>query len=387
MVRIGLLGYGTVGQAFAALVAHQTRVPAEIAVALVRNADRRREGPSITLTHDPSAVVDRPDLDLVVDVMGGKDPARQLIVRALSHRKPVISANKEVMAEHGPELLELARRYDVSLSYEAAVGGGIPLLEPLVSHFAAAPVTQVVGILNGTTNYILSRMESGDAANRALAQAQALGYAEADPTADLDGMDVLRKLSLVIGALFAPVKNVNQIPRLGLDDYLPMAIRRVRAWGYRIKLLGRAERGGGAQVWPTLVPEGHRLAAISGVHNLVGVEVFGQWFWMEGAGAGGQATALSLLADLYRGYRFGFRAGRLEYPTPLETRPLIGRWLAFGIDPDRPLSRFHSLPGSIIEPEYIVTPPVDQPQIARWLSDNSGLIAYPLFTDNQQGGP
>ncbi len=387
MVRIGLLGYGTVGQAFAALVANQTRIPAEIVVALVRNPDRRRDGPPLTLTQDPSQVVDRPDVDLVVDVMGGKEPALPLMVRALSHRKPVISANKEVMAEHGSELAELARRYDVTLAYEAAVGGGIPLLEPLLTHFAAAPVTEVVGILNGTTNYILSRMESGETVSRALSHAQALGYAESDPAADLDGTDVLRKLSLVIGALFAPVKNLDQIPRLGLDDYLPMVIRRVRAWGYRIKLLARATRDGGAQVWPTLVPEGHRLAAINGVHNVVGVEVFGQWFWMEGAGAGGQATALSLLADLYRGYRFGFRAGRLDWPTPLETRPLITPWLAFGIDPDRPPSRFHGLPGSIVESDYIVTPPADQPQIARWLSDNPGLIAYPLFNDNQQGGP
>ena len=381
MIGIGLLGYGTVGQAFAELLNQQTRIPAQIKVALVRSLERRRQGPRIPLTLTPEDVITRSDIDVVVDVMGGQEPARDWIIRAMRNGKSVISANKEVMAKHGPELLQMASRHGVFLAYEAAVGGGVPLLDPLRTHFTGAPVSRFVGILNGTTNYILSRLEAGDDFAEALREAQAAGYAEADPTNDLDGTDIARKLALVYGVLFGPPQGFERIPKRGLDDALSMVVRRVQPWGWRVKVLALANRDGGMQISPTLVPKNHHLARVDGVTNAVGLEVADQWFWLEGPGAGGPATSLSLLADLYRGFESGFQASRLPTLPERRVEPLVMPWLAFALDRDRYVEAGRFPDGSRSYGDYWITPALPQIQVDRWLVENPGLLAYPVLLD------
>ncbi len=381
MIRIGLLGYGTVGQAFAEILAEQSRVQATIEVALVRDLDRHRWGPRVPLTVRPDEVVSRSELDLIVDVMGGKEPARDWILQAMAHGQSVISANKEVIAEHGSELIAQAARRRVFFAYEAAVGGGIPLLEPIKTHFSGAPVSRFVGILNGTTNFILSKLARGEDYSNALAEAQTAGYAEADPTNDLNGSDVVRKLELVVNALFGTVTNFAVTPRQGLSRDVAGVVKRVESWGWRMKLLALADRLGGTQVWPTLVPAAHRLAQVDGVMNIAGIEVYGQWFWMEGPGAGGPATALSLLADLYRGYDMGFQASRLLPLGIRQVTPLAMPWVGFAVDPDRAVTSFNAPKGAQRYPHYWMTPSMDQPAAQRWLLQNPGLCAYPLLVD------
>jgi len=381
MIRIGLLGYGTVGQAFAELVARQTRVQTRIEVALVRDPERPRKGPQIRLTGNPEDVIDCPDIDVIVDVMGGSEPARQWLVRAIEQNKSVISANKEVMADYASELGQLAARHNVYLAWEAAVGGGIPLLEPLKSHFSGAPVSRFIGILNGTTNYVLSRLETGESYSEALSDAQRAGYAEADPANDLNGSDVARKLELVFGALFGTPKNFSITPRRGIDEDLPRIVKRVEPWGWRVKVLAVADQLGGTQIWPTLVRADHRLAQVTGVMNVAGVEIYGQWFWMEGPGAGGPATALSLLADFYRGYETGFHQLRLSPLAEKLVHPISMPWIGFALDPDRSLSTFNVPDGAILHQDYCMTPPLDQISAANWLAENPGLLAYPVLLD------
>lgn len=384
MIGIGLLGYGTVGQAFTELVAQQDRLSARVVLAAVRDPSRPRPGPRVDLTTDPLAVVDHPEVDVVVDVMGGLYPAVDLIERALSLPKPVITANKEVMAEHGPELLTLAYRHGVLLAYEAAVGGGIPLVDPLASHFAAAPVDEVLGVLNGTSNYILSCLEQGETLPTALERAQALGYAERDPSADLSGQDVTRKLVLVIRTLFGIDARVSAIPTAGLTPALGQVIPRMASWGYRVKLVARALKTGEAQVWPTLVPAWHFLAQLDDVDNALGVSLYGEWFWSRGPGAGGRATALSLFADLYR-WANGARP-RIALPGPSSrVRPLVASWLAFPVDPDRPFHDALDWPGSVLEQERVRIPSAHGNEVAAWLESHPGLTAFPLLVPPRLG--
>ena len=379
MIRIAFLGYGTVGQAFAEVLLSQTRIPVKIQAGLVRDPGRTRKGPPIRLTTVPEAVLDAPDVDVIVDVMGGRHPALPWVRRAISHGKSVISANKELIASHGPELSALAADHGVFLAYEAAVGGGMPILETLKTHFSGAPVTRFLGILNGTTNYILSRLEAGEEFSAALANAQEHGYAEPDASNDLDGTDIARKLAIAFGLLFGPPANFEIAPRGGVQSDLGFVIKRVRTFGWRLKVLAIAESQGGVQVWPTLVPKDHHLAGVQGVTNAVGVEVHGHWFWFEGPGAGGQATSLSLLADLYRGYDQRFRSGRLPELAGREVHPITMPWVGFGQDADRSPQTFSAPAGSIQQEQYWITPPMDQPRAAAWVAKNPGLLAYPAI--------
>ncbi|WP_216910080.1 homoserine dehydrogenase [Synechococcus sp. CCY 0621] len=316
-IGVGLLGLGTVGSGVAAILASpQGRHPLVAALALrrvaVRDPARPRSvdlDPALLVT-DPAAVVDDPDVDIVVEVMGGLEPARTLILRAIAAGKPVVTANKAVIARYGEEIAAAAEKQGVYVLIEAAVGGGIPIIEPLKQSLGGNRIHRVSGIINGTTNYILSRMaEEGAAYGDVLADAQRLGYAEADPAADVQGGDAADKIAILAGLAFGgPVPRAG-IPTEGIDRLKARDVTYAAQLGFVVKLLAVAERinehdqAEGIQldvrVHPTLLPKHHPLAGVHGVNNaiLVEGEPVGQvMFFGPGAGAG--PTASAVVADI-----------------------------------------------------------------------------------------
>lgn len=309
-VRVGLLGVGTVGQAVArALVERQdvlsrgAGVPVVLQRAAVRDLARPRPLLPEQLTADPAAVARADDVDLVVELMGGEEPARALIASALERGKPVVTANKRVLAWHGPQLAELAAQRGVELRYEAAVGGGIPLIAPLTDDLAANRVLELRAIINGTCNYVLTRMAQGETLEDALAKAQQAGYAEADPRDDVEGVDAADKLCVLVRLAFGAVCTPSQLHRQGIGGLDPRDLAYGRELGYVLKLLAIARRAAGgaveARVHPAFLPADHPLARVDGAQNAVHIvgDLCGPVMF-SGLGAGGDATASAVLADV-----------------------------------------------------------------------------------------
>ena len=316
-IGIGLLGLGTVGAGVAAILAQpEGRHPlvADLALRRVAVRDLRRPRPveidPELLCTDPQAVVDDPAVDIVVEVMGGLEPARSLILRAIAAGKPVVTANKAVIARYGQEIAAAATARGVYVLIEAAVGGGIPIIEPLKQSLGGNRIQRVSGIINGTTNYILSRMaDEGAAYEAVLADAQRLGYAEADPAADVQGGDAADKIAILGGRAYGGPVAGEAIPTEGIDRLQARDVAYANQLGYVVKLLAVAERlgegaGGDAlpldvRVHPTLLPRQHPLAGVHGVNNAILVEgdPVGQvMFYGPGAGAG--PTASAVVADI-----------------------------------------------------------------------------------------
>ena len=321
-LRVAVLGAGTVGrEVVRALLDHPDRLcatdgaPLVLAGVACRDLERaRRSGiPRGLLTDAPAHLVADPDTDVIVELMGGDEPARTLIAAALSAGKPVVTANKHVVAHHGPALEAIARRADVALRFEAAVGGGIPLLGPLATDLAADEVTRVRGIVNGTTNYILSAM-AGEGRSYAdvLADAQARGYAEADPTGDVEGDDAVNKLVILARLAFGRWLDPSQVARRpptasatgapGISGVSDRELTAAAALGLRLKLLATARRSGDgilAGVLPTAVPAGSPFGRTGGVLNRVEIDAdpLGS-ISLAGPGAGGAATSSAVLGDL-----------------------------------------------------------------------------------------
>ena len=315
-IGIGLLGLGTVGAGVAQIL--QTpdgRHPLVKDLALRQVAVRSLERPrqvelaAEMLTTDPAAVVANPAVDLVVEVMGGLEPARSLILAAIEAGKPVVTANKAVIARHGAEIAAAAAAKGVYVLMEAAVGGGIPILEPLKQSLGGNRIERVSGIINGTTNYILTRMaQEGASYASVLADAQALGYAEADPAADVEGGDAADKIAILTGLAYGGLVPREAIPTEGIDQLDTRDIDYARDLGFVVKLLAVAERHGSdsdgtevldVRVHPTLLAKDHPLAGVNGVNNAILVEgdPIGQvMFYGPGAGAG--PTASAVVADI-----------------------------------------------------------------------------------------
>ena len=315
-IGIGLLGLGTVGAGVAAILASPTgRHPlvGELALKRVAVRDLNRPRPielsGELLTTDPEAVVDDPSVDIVVEVMGGLEPARSLILRAIAAGKPVVTANKAVIARYGAEIAAAAAQKGVYVLIEAAVGGGIPIIEPLKQSLGGNRIQKVSGIINGTTNYILSRMaDEGAAYGAVLADAQQLGYAEADPAADVEGGDAADKIAILSALAYGGSVPRGAIPTEGINTLDARDVAYAAQLGYVVKLLAVAQHLGTAadgaaqldvRVHPTLLPKGHPLAGVHGVNNAILVEgdPVGQvMFYGPGAGAG--PTASAVVADI-----------------------------------------------------------------------------------------
>jgi homoserine dehydrogenase len=313
-VRIGVLGCGNVGGALVTLVAGQakeiearTGVQLEIARVAVRNLSRDRDvelGPGV-LTRDAFDVVNDPDIDLVVEVIGGIEPARELITTALHAGKPVVTANKELLANVGVELFQAADEHGVDLLFEAAVAGGIPLVRALRESLRGEPIRRIMGIVNGTTNYILTKMtEQGAAYGEALAEAQDLGFAERDPTADVEGFDAGAKAAIMASIAFGAKVVAGDVYHEGISKVTAADIEVARRLGYVVKLLAIAELDDASgeiavRVHPALVPVHHPLASVRESFNAVVVEgdAVGQLMFY-GRGAGGLPTASAVLGDV-----------------------------------------------------------------------------------------
>lgn len=309
-IGVGLLGCGVVGGGVAELLlrnqdvyAHRVGRPVVLKAIAVRNPALDRGLPPELFVSDPAEILSNPDIHVVVEVMGGVTPAKDLILSALAQGKSVVTANKEVLAKHGREIFDAARSSGAAVYFEGAVAGGIPLIMPLQRGLAANSLSSVQGIINGTTNYILTRMaKEGSTFEAALADAQKLGYAEADPTSDIEGHDAAYKLSLLASLLFGEHVETDAVPREGITGITPQDLKYAQELGYVVKLLGIAKREGDrleARVHPTMIPTGHPLARIEGVTNAVTVQgdAVGE-VTFSGPGAGRGPTASAVVGDL-----------------------------------------------------------------------------------------
>jgi homoserine dehydrogenase len=312
-VTIGLLGCGNVGAALVQLVedrgddiAARTGLRLRVGRVAVRSLSKEREvalGPDV-LTTDAQAVATDPAVDLVVEVIGGIEPARELIVEALKAGKPVVTANKELLANVGAELYAAAESSGVDLLFEAAVAGGIPLVRPLRESLVGEDVSRVMGIVNGTTNYILTKMtEEGWSYAEALAEAQSLGYAERDPTADVEGFDAGAKAAIIATIAFGVKVVAGDVYHEGISQVTATDIDHARRLGYQVKLLAVVERfddgSVAVRVHPAMVPDTHPLASVRDSFNAVFVEggAVGDLMFY-GRGAGGFPTASAVLGDV-----------------------------------------------------------------------------------------
>jgi homoserine dehydrogenase len=316
-LRVALLGCGTVGSEVARLIIDsstdlQARIgrPLELVGIAVRRLNRPRAGLDPELfTTDAEALVSRPDVDLVVEVIGGIEPARSLILSALRNGASVVTANKALLAEDGATLFTAAEEAEVDLYFEAAVAGAIPIVRPLRESLVGDEITSVIGIVNGTTNFILDKMD-GEGAGFAetLADAQALGYAEADPTADVEGFDAAAKAAILASLAFHSRVTAADVYREGITDVTTSDIASARAIGSVVKLLAICELGDpdatgqrsvSVRVHPAMIPRSHPLASVGGAYNAVFVESRSAGRLMfYGPGAGGSPTASAVLGDL-----------------------------------------------------------------------------------------
>ena len=311
-LKVGMLGAGVVGSQIARLLianksdlASRAGANLELVSIAVKDSKLKRDGiPAALLTNDAKSIVNDPQIDLVIEVIGGIDPAKDLILTALKNGKSVVTANKALLAKHGAELYAAADKANVDLYYEAAVAGAIPILRPLRESLVGDHVIRVMGIVNGTTNYILTKMdENGAAFADALKEAQALGFAESDPSADIEGFDAAAKAAILAGLAFHSRVTDNDVYREGISKITAADVKVAKAMEMVIKLLAIAElTPDGAvsvRVHPALISRTHPLASVRDSFNAVFVEAqsAGQMMFY-GKGAGGEPTASAILGDL-----------------------------------------------------------------------------------------
>ena len=323
-IGIGMLGCGTVGAATIRLlhdhaddIAMRAGCRVQVTRVAVRDPERERDVPlpPDAFTIDGASIVDDPAIDVVCELIGGIEPAKGLLLRALANGKSVVTANKELLATEGKDLFDAADAAGLDLLFEASVAGGIPLIRPLKESLAGERVGRLLGIVNGTTNYILTQMsEQGSSFGEALAEAQRLGYAEADPTADVDGFDAAAKCAILASIAFNSRVVASDVYREGITGVTSVDIEDARRMGYVVKLLAIAELDDGeisARVHPAMIPEAHPLASVRDAFNAVFVEGdrIGQLMFY-GPGAGGDPTATAVVGDLVTAARNRVTGGR-----------------------------------------------------------------------------
>ncbi len=310
-INVGLIGFGTVGSGLATVLhdqAERLQRKTGLRIRLLRVADLRAESlpaflSGTELGRDAVAIINDPEIQIVVELIGGIEPARTFILQAIEQGKHVVTANKALISQHGAEIFRAAAARGVEVGFEASVGGGIPVIKALKEGLVANRIDALMGILNGTANYILTRMsEEGIPFDTVLAEAQAKGYAEADPTYDIEGIDTAHKLAILMGMAYGANVPFEAISVEGISRITPLDIDFAREFGYRIKLLAISINHGAhveARVHPTLVPQGHMLASINGAFN-------GVWFtgdevgdvMLYGYGAGKLPTGSAVAADV-----------------------------------------------------------------------------------------
>lgn len=310
-IKAALLGAGTVGGGVYKLVERraaemQAKVGADLKITkvMVKNLQKKREGiPSEVLTDDWEGIINDPEISIVIELMGGVEPARTYILQALEAGKNVVTANKDLLAEHGQELMEAAERNHCDICFEAAVGGGIPIIRPLKECLDGNEITEVMGIVNGTTNYILTKMtQEGWDFDDALKEAQRLGFAEADPTADVEGLDAGRKMAILASIAFHSRVTFKDVDVKGITKITAKDIQYAKEFGYTLKLLGVARNEEGKMevgVSPMMIPSTHPLANVNDSFNAVfvhGDAVDDAMF--QGRGAGEFPTASAVVGDL-----------------------------------------------------------------------------------------
>ncbi len=311
-ISVGLLGLGTVGSGVVKIIEnhqdklmHQIGCPVKIKKVLVKDVNKPRavEIDRDLFTTNPDDVVSNPDIDVVVEVMGGVEETKKYILTALRNKKHVVTANKDLMAVHGSELLAVAAENGCDLFYEASVGGGIPIIRSLVDGLASDRITKIMGIVNGTTNYILTKMSKERIAyETALKKAQELGFAEADPSADVEGWDAARKMVILATLGFSMEMSLDDVNVTGITEITEEDLQYAKRLGYTMKLIGIAQRDGDkveVSVQPTLIPDHHPLASVNDEFNAVYVygEAVGETMFY-GPGAGSLPTATAIVSDL-----------------------------------------------------------------------------------------
>lgn len=379
-MRIGLLGCGNVGAALARLIdehadllAARAGVGIEIARVAVRDPSKPRDVKVSRdcFTSDAAAVVADPAVDVVVEVIGGVEPARALITEALRAGKPVVTANKELIARHGPELFACAADAGVDLLFEASVAGGIPLMRPLRESLAGDRIRRVMGIVNGTTNFILTRMtEAGSSFEDALAEAQRLGYAEPDPTADVEGHDAAAKAAIIATIAFGARVGYDDVYREGITGITADDIESAAVLGYVVKPLAVAEEkegGVAVRVHPAMVPVHHPLASVRGSFNAVFIEAdaVGE-LMLSGRGAGGGPTASAVLGDLVDAVKNLVGGGKGATIGELVVRPI------------RPIDEAES-------PFYVLMEVADQPGVLAAIAGEFGRHGVSIKSMEQRG--
>ncbi|WP_106768492.1 homoserine dehydrogenase [Paenibacillus faecalis] len=311
-VKVGLLGLGTVGTGVVRIVeGHQEDLSSQVGSPIlieriaVKNTEKERSVivDSSKLTDDPWDVIRDPEIDVIVEVMGGIEHTKAYILEALDRGKHIITANKDLMALHGAEIMAKAQEKQCDVFYEASVAGGIPIIRTLIEGFSSDRIMKIMGIVNGTTNYILTKMsQEGASYEDVLAEAQELGYAEADPTSDVEGLDAARKMAILGTLGFRMNVELEDVSVKGISQVSKEDILYAKQLGYEMKLLGIADREDeqvSISVQPTMVRLGHPIAAVNGVFNAVYVygEAVGETMFY-GPGAGEMPTATSVVADL-----------------------------------------------------------------------------------------
>jgi len=388
VINVGLMGLGVVGTGVAATLLRKNSPVSDVTgrsvmlkKVLVRDLSRPRDIdlPPGLLTADAEDILADPDIHIVVEVMGGTDPAESYLKQALSAGKHVVTANKEVMAKSGPELLALARENRANLLFEASVGGGIPIVGCLMNELAANDIRSIRSIINGTTNYILTRMaHQGTSFEQALGEAQERGYAEADPTDDIEGIDAAYKLTILASLAYRRPFQPEDVYREGISKLEPQDFRYAQELGYAIKSLAIASLDDGAvqlRVHPALVPHEHMLAKVDGVYNAVEVDgsLCGQVLF-HGMGAGREPTTSAVVGDVIEAARnmgvqnflpAGLQNREVESEAGLAVRPM----------------------GDLQARYYIRLDVADHPgvlaQIAKVLGDGQISIAAVLQKDTQ----
>lgn len=311
-IKVGMLGLGTVGTGVVRIIEghredleRKTGCVIEIEKILVKNPKKPRsiQVDLERLTDNPRDVIDHPEIDVIIEVMGGMEETRKLIMSAIAKGKHIVTANKDLMAVYGAEILKAAKQNDCDVMYEASVAGGIPIIRTLIEGFSSDRITKMMGIVNGTTNYILSKMSSeGVSYEDVLREAQQLGYAEADPTSDVEGLDAARKMAILSTLGFHAEVSLDDVSVKGISSVSKEDIGYGKKLGYEIKLLGIAERQDdliSISVEPTMVKTTHPLASVNGVFNAIYIygEAVGETMFY-GPGAGELPTATSIVADL-----------------------------------------------------------------------------------------